>query len=299
VTTQSHLFDSVLITGVSGLVGAALYEAVASRARNVTGVYLGTPFSTAEKGRFVAADLSRPEELRRIMNGAVPTLVFNCAAMPDIAPCETDPRAARRINADAPALLADVCHEFQARLVHFSTDQVFDGADGMYGETAPVSPVHEYGRTKAGGERAVLDTGADAAVIRLALVYGRSHTGGRSASEKLVRALRAGRTVSLFDNEYRTPVLVDDAARAAVCIAESGHAGIVHVAGPDRVTRHDFGREVAARFGLPADLVQPARSPGLQAAPPRPLDLSLDTGLATSLLPFRLKGLREGLSHCR
>lgn len=295
MTSQPHLFDSVLITGVSGLVGSALYEAVASRARTVTGVYRATPFSAGGKGRFVAADLARPDELRRIMNGAVPTLVFNCAAMPDIAPCEADPGAARRINADAPALLADICHETRTRLVHFSTDQVFDGEEGGYAESAPVSPVHEYGRSKAEGERAVLETGADAAVIRLALVYGRSHTGERSASEKLVRALRAGRPLSLYDNEYRTPVLVGDAVRAAIHIAGSGQVGPVHVAGPDRVTRHEFGREVAARFGLPADLVRPGRSPGLQDRPPRPLDLSLDTSLAASLLPFRLKGVREGL----
>lgn len=295
MTSRHHLFDSVLITGVSGLVGPALYAAVAGRARSVTGVYRATPFTTAGKGRFVSADLSRPEELRRIMNGAVPTLVFNCAAMPDIAPCEADPTAARRINTDAPAILADICHEFQARLIHFSTDQVFDGMAGKYDESVPVSPVHEYGRSKAGGERAVLETGADAAVIRLALVYGPSNTGERSASEMLVRALREGRSLSLYDNEYRTPVLVNDAVRAAVCLAESGHVGLVHVAGPDRVTRHEFGQEVAARFGLPADLIQPGRSPGLKAVPPRPLDLSLDTSLAASLLPFRLKGVREGL----
>jgi len=277
-------------------VGSAVFRILAPRSRTITGLVHRTPCPNDGKGRFTAVDLIDLDAAWRALDAAAPTLVISCAACPDIAPCEADPAAARRLNAEVPAFLASACRERGARFVHFSTDQVFDGEGGWYAESDRPAPVHEYGRSKAAGERAVLQADPGAAVIRIAMVYGRSPSGTRSASEAVVRAIGTNSGLRFFTNEFRTPVLVDDAAAAAVHLAGSGFSGIIHVAGPDRLSRMDFAGAVAARFGLDGRKLIPALSGGLAGTPPRPLDLSLDTSLAARLLPFPLHGVDEGLA---
>jgi len=289
--------QTILITGASGLLGGALYEALSSGSLDVTGLFGRRSTNGGSDRSDDGIDLADFDRLRAALDGAAPSQVISCAAMPDIKPCEADPRAARAVNSDAPALLADWCRTRGARFVHFSTDQVFDGARSFYREDDRPSPVHVYGATKAAGEAAVLDANPDALVARLSLIYGTSPSGKRSASEGLITALGRGRRLGLFTDEFRTPVLVDDLVRAVLFLAESDFSGMIHLAGPERQSRFEFGRAVASRFGLPSELLVPASSGGLEAKPPRPLDLSLDTGLASRLLPFRFKSVAEGLAQ--
>jgi dTDP-4-dehydrorhamnose reductase len=295
VPSKSSPFSAVLVTGASGLVGSAVCRILAPRARKITVSSCKNPPFSKGADLCLAADLTDLGAADRILAAADPTLVVNCAACPDIAPCEADPAAARRLNAEMPSLLASACRKRGARFVHFSSDQVFDGTKGWYGEDDPPAPVHEYGRTKADGERAVLACNPEAVVIRIALVYGRSPSGVRSASEAIMNAIRSSEILRLYTNEFRTPVLVDDAAAAAVHLAENGYVGLIHVAGPDRVSRLDLGRAVSTRFGLDEGRLSPALSEGLAGKPPRPLDLSLDASRAADLLPFPLRGIDEGL----
>ncbi len=296
---------SILITGVSGLVGSTVYKALLPEAGRITGVFHTTRFPGKKggkkdyPGRFVRADLSDPAAAKRLLDDSSPTLVVNCAACPDIAPCEADPAAAARINAALPALIASWCRERGVRFIHFSTDQVFNGAEGWYTESDPPAPVHVYGSTKAEGESGVLHANPRALVMRIALAYGGSFIGSRSVSERLVRMLKEKKPLSLYTNEYRTPVLVDDVARAVCFFADRDCSGIVHVAGPDRVNRMELGLAAAREFGLDESALSPGLSRGLEESPPRPLDLSLHTAKARSLLPFPLRGVREGLAACR
>lgn len=287
----------ILVTGAGGLLGGAIYRALSSMTLDVTGLFgrKSTIGGTGRSGDGI--DLADTDRLSQALDGFSPSLVFNCAAMPDIKPCEDDPRSARAVNSAAPAFMAAWCRARGARFVHFSTDQVFDGAGSFYREIDRPAPVHLYGVTKAAGEAAVLAANPDAVVARLSLIYGVSSSGSRSASEGLIAALGQGRALGLFTNEFRTPVLVDDLVRAVLFLAESGFSGLIHLAGPDRLNRFEFGRAVASRFGLRVDLLTPAVSKGLAATPPRPLDLSLDTRLASQLLPFRFKTVEEGLAQ--
>jgi dTDP-4-dehydrorhamnose reductase len=289
-------FESVLITGISGLVGSAVFRVIEPLAGKVTGLFRRHPFAADGGGRFLAVDLRDATALRRVLDEVSPTLVVNCAACPDIAPCETDPRSTHRINVASPVLMAAFCAERGARFVHISSDQVFDGRKGGYSEADPLSPVHEYGRGKAEAERRVLAANGRAVVARISLVIGKSYLGTRSSSESLLANIRKGASLRLFTNEFRTPVLVDDVARAVLSLATDDFSGLVNVAGPDRVNRLELGKALAARFGLSAAGLHAALSDGLGARPPRPLDLSLDTSLAAGLLPFRLRGLDEALA---
>jgi len=289
-------FCSVLITGVSGLIGTAVHNEIYGRSRKVTGVFMTHRPPPGCDGSFVRHDLTDLRATERLIADLAPSLVINCAANPDIAPCQAAPQSAAVINTEVPALMARCCREVGARFIHFSTDQVFDGSGCWYGENDPPKPVHVYGRTKRASEEAVLQADPEAVVLRISLVYGRSLTGERSASEKLAAALGFGRTLHLYTNEFRTPIFVEDVARAVAYLGVGEFSGLLHVAGPDRLSRLEFGRAVATTFGLDLSLVIPSRSRGLSDDPPRPCDLSLDTSLARAVLPFRFRGVEEGLA---
>ena len=165
-----------------------------------------------------------------------------------------------------------------ARLVHLSTDVVFDGRKGApYVEEDTLSPVTDYGRAKAEAEVRVALAHADALLVRTSLLYG-----GETPSKHELSAHDPEFT--FFTNEIRSPVQVGDLAHALLELAELDVSGPLHVAGADDVSRAEF-----------AELI--ARGPVRSAPAPetRPLDCALDSSRARALLRTRLRGVREVL----
>ena len=180
------------------------------------------------------------------------------------------------VNVDGSANVARSAAAVGARLLHLSTDVVFDGRKGSpYVEDDPLSPVTAYGRAKAEAEGRVAAAHPTALVVRTSLVYG-----GATPSKHELAARDPGLT--FFTNEIRNPVQVTDLAGALLELAELDVSGPLHVAGADAVSRAGFAELVAGA---------PVRS---EPAPDtRPLDCRLDSSLAQSLLRTPLRGVRE------
>ena len=166
-----------------------------------------------------------------------------------------------------------------ARLVHLSTDVVFDGRKGApYVEGDPLSPITRYGRAKAEAEARVASAQPDALIVRTSLLYG-----GQERSKHELAARDS--TLTFFTDEIRNPIHVADLAEALLELAGLEVGGPLHVAGADAVSRAEFAELLA---GVP---VRSASAP-----PGRPLDCSLDSSRAQTLLRTRLRGAREVLS---
>ena len=166
-----------------------------------------------------------------------------------------------------------------ARLVHLSTDVVFDGRKGApYVEADPPCPLTDYGRAKAEAERRVAAAHPGALLIRTSLLYG----GAEPSKHEL--AARDPR-LTFFTNEVRSPVHVIDLASALLELVELEAAGPLHVAGADAVSRAEF-----------AELLSGAAVRTAPAPDTRPLDCSLDSSRAQALLRTRLRGVREVLA---
>jgi dTDP-4-dehydrorhamnose reductase len=184
------------------------------------------------------------------------------------------------VNVQGSEHVARAAASLGARIVHVSTDVVFDGSAGRpYTEDDPLSPCTPYGAAKAEAERRVTAAAADALVVRTSLILGGP---GHEPSGHELAALQPGAT--FYEDELRSPVQVTDLATALLELASSPLQGILHVAGADDVSRADLA-ELAA--GVPV-----RRSP---APPGRPLDCRLDSRRARSLLRTRLRGVREVL----
>jgi dTDP-4-dehydrorhamnose reductase len=194
------------------------------------------------------ADFSRPDTLAALVEARRPALVFNATAYTAVDRAEMEADEARVVNADAPAILAAACARVGARLVHYSTDYVFDGtARTPYGESALTAPLGVYGRTKLAGERAVLHADPRHLVLRLAWVYG---TRGRNFMLTMRRLAREGRALRVVDDQVGSPswsrTIAEASAHAARQILAEPDApgGLYHLTSQGDTTWCGFAREI-------------------------------------------------------
>ncbi|HET6204438.1 MAG TPA: sugar nucleotide-binding protein [Planctomycetota bacterium] len=289
--------DSLLVTGASGLLGWNVVRAAQARKFAVAGSARGGRPDGLDGIGWSRADLSIPGEPARLLGELRPRAVLHCAARAEIGGCDRDPAGAWALNAGAPSEMGRICAEGEIRLVHVSTDLVFDGTAPPYRPDDPPRPLSTYGRSKALGERAALAAGGDALVVRVPLLYGRSRTGDRSASERVIAAARRGEEVVLFRDEWRTPLDVGDAAEGLLDLLEAPVRGTLHLGGPDRVSRLELGREVLRVAGLLEKTPVREASRLEHRGAPRPEDLSLDCAEALLRLRVPPRGVREGLAR--
>jgi dTDP-4-dehydrorhamnose reductase len=269
---------SVLITGATGHLGAALADRAAAAGWAVTGTY----FTAATAAASERLDIRDRRAVRDLVAKVRPGVVVHTAAGRDD----------WRVMADGAAHVALAAAAAGARLVHVSTDAVFSGRRVHYDEAALPDPIYRYGAAKAAAETAVTAIDPLAAVVRTSMILGH----GTGQHERLTHDLAAGRARgALFTDMVRVPVHVDDLADALLEVARLDYRGVLNVAGPDAISRYDLGVLVARRDGL-----DPARLPaatiaesGLSLA----RDVRLDCTRARSLLTVRLRGVHEFLDQ--
>jgi len=182
--------------------------------------------------------------------------------------------------------VAGAAHRFGARLVHLSTDLVFDGErelPGRYSEDDEPRPAMLYGEAKLTAERLAAELHPEALLVRTSVLYGKQELGPQ---ERL-----AFGDVPFYVDEIRCPTLVGELAAAVLELVESDLRGPLHVAAPDAVSRYDFARLLRARHGLDADAVEGAPAPRVGRA----RNVALDCSRAAELLRARLTGVREAL----
>jgi dTDP-4-dehydrorhamnose reductase len=189
------------------------------------------------------------------------------------------------VVAAGAANVAVAAHSVGARLVHVSSDAVFAGRDAPYTEADAPSPVFDYGAAKAAAEEAVAAVDPGAALVRTSLLV----SGGRGELSRHERTCldlaRGAAEGALFTDEIRCPIAVDDLAAALVALAATDHAGVLNVAGPEALSRHELGVRIARRHGLDAAAVPAATlaASGLT----RPGRVVLDSSAAGKLLGLR------------
>lgn len=294
---------TLLVLGASGFLGPHLVRAARAAGWRVVAVARRPELAPDLGGQgpderlaFEAEDLGA---LTGLLERTGPAAILCAAALARVDACEREPARARRLNAEFPGALATETRARGLRLVHVSTDLVFGAvpprAGGFREEDAP-SPVHAYGRSKAEGEARVLAADPRALVVRLPLLYGDSAGRGLGASDQLLAALARGERPALFTDEWRTPLAAGNAAEALLELVASDAAGLLHVAGPERLDRHALGLAVLAHVGLPAERVRAATRAELGLALTRPADVALDSARARALLATPLLAPTAALS---
>ena len=269
----------VLVTGAGGALGSVLVRVLREMHAPVSG-FVSLQGPAPELGpqvQLARVDLTDPRTYQQAVKSLAPRVIIHAAAIAKPAQALREPELARAVNVDATASLTELSHALGARFIYISTDMVFDGESAPYRETSATEPGTYYGRTKLEAECHVL-THPQNLVVRLPLLYGLPEVAREPGFfEQMLRALETDQPLHLFEDEVRTPLWLEDAARACSRLAFSELTGVIHVAGPERLSRLAMGQKLAAAIGCKhAKLVatQRAQYPSSEA---RPHDLSLDT----------------------
>lgn len=273
----------ILLTGASGQLGSYLLREIVKRDIPVV-AWSGTRNGQLSGVDLVPVDLADPDQVSVAFRRARPTAVIHAAAVAAMTECRRYPERARQVNTAASSLLAELAEQAGARILFVSTDLVFDGEKGWYREDDPPSPLSVYAQTKAAAENAVLAV-PRGIVLRVSLLFGPSIAGRRSFFDEQLEALREGRPITLYEDEWRTPLGLVTAAQALLAVVRSDTLGILHLGGPERMSRLEMGLRLASFLGVdPSSVVAQSRN-RVPAAEPRPRDTSLDATRWRQLFP--------------
>jgi dTDP-4-dehydrorhamnose reductase len=284
----------ILVTGASGLLGINL-ALEASREHSVVGLVKDNRLKT-NVFTVIQGDLLVPGAAERLLDDIQPNWVIHCAALASLDACEADPARAQQLNSEVPRRLAQLVARGGARLLHVSTDAVFDGQRGNYTEEDAPNPIGVYSRTKLDGEQAVLEANTHAIVARVNL-FGYSLGGKRSLSEFFLYNLQAGKRCLGFTDVLFCPLLANDLALIFMRMLELGLSGLYHVVSSECLSKYDFGLRIARRFNLDEKLIQPASvlQGGLKAA--RAPDLRLSSAKLAQALGSPTPAVADGLER--
>ena len=242
--------------------------------------YLGSELVRMSSAAHPRLELLDTAEVRRGFREARPAAVIHTAYRQD------EPA----VNSEGSAAVAAAAAEVGARLIHVSTDLVFDGTKGEpYTEDDEPRPLDDYGRSKLEAERRVLDTHPDALVVRTSLIVGRREPGRQE--QVVLEAARGERDIAFFEDEWRSPVLVADLAAALLELVQRDVTGVLHVAGAEPMNRYELACEIAAAHGLPADRLRAGRLAG--SGLNRAANCVLDSSRAMALIRSCPPGVRD------
>ena len=287
----------ILVTGANGLLGQKLTKLLDQQIDIHTIATARKPVSySLINAEFRILDVVDQKETEKVILEVKPDVVIHTAAMTQVDQCETEREACWKANVTGVENLVNACEKANSFLVHVSTDFIFDGTHGPLDESAIPKPVNYYGESKLAGEKAVMNSKLDWAILRTVLVYGVTEDMSRSNIVLWVKkSLEERKTIKVVNDQWRTPTLAEDLAMGCYLAATKKAKGIFHISGEKMMTPYDIALETADFFGLDKSLIKQTDSSKFKQPAARPLKTGFIIEKAKRELGYRPHTFREGL----
>ena len=244
-----------VVLGAGGLVGGELFRALAAAGWRVQAV------------SHAACDIRNLGQVRAAC-GDGPSVIFNAAAYTNVDRAESEPDVARAVNAEGAEIVARAAAETGAKVVHYSTDFVFDGEqERPYVESDPPSPLSAYARSKVEGDARVAAAAPRHFILRVGCVYGR---GGRNFASTVLRRLKAGEPLRMDAERRASPTWAREVAAVSIAVATTDAYGLYHCTADGETTWFEFARQMAAQLALRDARIEPVSDGARGAAALRP-----------------------------
>ena len=289
-------FLPLLVVGMPGVPGYnAFYYFRALFPESVVGIF-PPPYAVQipDAPGTVVLDGEDPAALERLFQEQGFRAVVDASGWCALKSCEFDPAMARRLNVDIGTRVMETARRHGARLIRLSTDLVFDGLpylrdgraqSGGYREDWPVSPVTVYGKMMAESERIIAEGYPEAAMLRIALPMGPSLNGHAGAIDWIASRFRKGRPATLYYDEVRSSLYVQDLNRVLLHFLGNDARGIFHAGGPRALSLYQIAQVINYYGGYAPELLMGCLRSQAGPMPPRAGDVSMDTGKIRALLP--------------
>jgi dTDP-4-dehydrorhamnose reductase len=264
----------LLVTGASGFLGWNICR-IARREFEVIGVSNTNPLAL-DGIREEKCDLALYKDLRALFYKIRPDAVLHAAAIAAPNACQENPVESGKVNVDAAIAVAGLCNDLGIPCAFTSTDLVFDGTAAPYDESRPVSPISVYGEQKVKAETGMRERHDDFRICRMPLMYGDAPAGAQSFIQPFIKAIRDEKELTLFFDEYRTPVSATDAV-GALLLSLGLKPGTYHCGGKESISRYDFCVKLAKVMNIHNAKLKTVSQKSVVAIAPRPLNVSLDS----------------------
>ena len=291
----------VLISGSNGLLGQKL-----------SSVYLKTEtervkFFASSRGairnptlpdaHYIEMDICNPKQIEEVFAKIQPDCLIHTAALTHVDECENNKTLCDQLNIEAVANLLAVAARYNTHFIHLSTDFIFDGLNGPYHEEAEANPVSHYGWSKLKSEALVKQYPANWSIIRTILVYGIAADMSRSNIVLWAKkALQSGETLSVVDDQFRTPTLAEDLAMGCLLCEQKEAGGVFNISGKDGMTILELVKRVADYFQLDKSHIKPVSSSTLNQAAKRPVKTGFILDKAMEVLGYNPHTFEEGIA---
>lgn len=286
----------ILITGSNGLLGQAVTSIILRESDHEIILSSVEENSYHEFGDlYVKLDITSKDEVKQIVEQYKPSVIVNCAAYTNVDKCETERELSWKINVDGVKNLIIAAKKNEAKIVHFSTDYVFDGKNGPYDEKSVPNPVSFYGREKLASENSLITSDINYAIIRTLVLYGTGNNVKPNFVLWMLDNLRNNMPVNIVTDQISNVTMIDDLAYGTLKIIEKNCKGIYNIAGSDILSRYEFAMTMCEVFNLNKKLVFPITTESLNQPAPRPLNSGLIILKMESELGFKPMDSTEGL----
>jgi dTDP-4-dehydrorhamnose reductase len=276
----------LLITGGTGYLGGELLRQAAAAGHEIAATYFSQAPDARPAVTWLPLDVRDALAVEDAVDRVAPDVVIHTAFLqggPDL----------MAVTAEGAGHVARAAAAAGARLIHMSSDVIFDGERaGAYAEADQPAPISDYGAAKARAEALVAAAHPGAAIVRTSLIYGFDPLDRQTRFA--IEVAEGRRAERLFVDEFRCPIYVADLAAALLELAALPYAGVLNVAGAERVSRYELGRLMARACGVDPAGIAGARS--AESPVRRPRNCALDIALASRLLATPLRGVRQVLA---
>ncbi|MCX5776414.1 MAG: dTDP-4-dehydrorhamnose reductase [Candidatus Firestonebacteria bacterium] len=266
----------ILVIGAGGMLAHDIISVF-----NREQVILSDLKAVDDKPTFIA-DITRYEEVKELVHKVRPALVINASAYTDVDGCENDVDLAYSVNAKGPENIAMACKAYRAKLVHISTDYIFDGAaTSPYKESDFPSPSGMYGKSKLAGELFVAKNLKERYILRTALLYGINR---ENFVTKIYEKIKNNEPITVPDDMYGSPTWTMELAKMIKGLYRTHKFGTYHAVNTGSCSRYEWAKKIAEYSGLSADIT-PIKTETLIVKAKRPLYSVLDNSKIRALVP--------------
>lgn len=288
----------VLICGSNGLLGQRLALMLSS---NTEYEVLNTSHHRSfvfdhQLFDYTQLDITRKSDVKSLVSSFQPDVIINAASATNVDSCETHREEAWKVNVVGVENLLEAARKSGIKLIHVSTDYVFDGKHGPYKEDDQPNPINYYGKTKLAAENAIRMSDAPWAIVRTIVLYGTGISVKQNFALWVINSLKLGQQIRCVDDQISSPTYVSDLAFALVRIFELGRTGLYHVCGSEQLSRYDFALRAAEIFGLDKNLITRAKSADLKQPAARPPVTGFITLKAETELGLKPMNATQGLT---